>query len=100
MAGIKNIPTYTTIAAIIPDVDITTFYLDPEFGDIFNVFLNEDYVVMNGSPILEGYGVVIASDNMPSQIDIEVDNNGNMIIIGDEANKYNIDSDGNLTYTT
>ena len=99
MAGSKVISTYTTIAATIPAVDITTYYQDPDIGDILSVFINDTYQVFNGSPLSEGYAIVVGTDNFLSDIDLEIDVNGTLLVIGDEANMYDIDVNGNLTYT-
>lgn len=99
MAGIKQIPVYTIVAAEIPSVDITTYYQDPQLGGILNVFINESFQIVNSNPVLEGYLVAVGSEYFPSEVDLEIDVNGELIVFGEEAYKYDIDSDGNLTYT-
>lgn len=99
MAESKVLPTYTLIAAEVPSVDVSTIYQDTSLGDILMVFINDAYTILNGSPIKNGEGVVVGSDNFLVDIYLELDINGDLVVFGDDANKYDIDSDGNLTIT-
>lgn len=99
MAGSKILSIYTTVAAEIPDLDITTNYQDPDIGDILEIFINDTYQFFNSRDISEGYIVVVGNDNFLKDLDINIDVSGVLVVSGDEANKYDIDSNGNLTYT-
>lgn len=100
MAAIEIIPTYTVILAQIPPVDIITYYLDPDAGAIFQVFINEQYQYISGLFVLEGYGIVIAdSAIVPVLLDIFVDNDGHLYLNGQDETKYSIDANGHLIYT-
>lgn len=100
MAQAQYIPTYTIIQAIIPAVDVTTYYKDAQLGDILNVFINEEYQIINASPVQEGYLIVVASSISSTNIDLEIDSNGELMVFGDEAESYEIDANGFLIYTT
>lgn len=99
MAESKVLTTYTLIAASVPSVDVSTYYQDTTFGDILIVFINDTYKILNGSPLSEGHGIVVGSDNFLTDIYLEVDITGDLVVFGDDANKYSIDSDGNLIIT-
>ena len=101
MAELKKIPTYTVVTSTIPDVDVSVNYLNSCLGDIFNVFLNEEYKLINGTPFLQGHGVVTGSSLIPSMLDLFVEIDGHLILLGDvtEIAMYSIDSNGHLIYT-
>ena len=100
MSENKVIPTFTVVNAEIPDIDITTYYADDSYGEIYLTFINDLYESTSGSPILEGDLVAIGSDQFLTSIDLEIDVDGNLLAMGDEANRYNINENGELTYTT
>lgn len=100
MAGIVIIPTYTTVLANLPTVNIITYYLNPNAGAVYSVFINENYQVIQGQYILEGHGVAFINENIvPLLLDIFVDNNGHLIFSGQDENKYSINSNGHIIYT-
>ena len=100
MADIEIIPTYTTILAALPNVDIITYYLNPDLGAVWSVFINELYQYIDGIFIQEGYGVVFADPAIvPAILDIFVDNDGHLFTNGVDETKYSIDANGHLIYT-
>lgn len=101
MAQFVKIPTYTIISAT-TFVYATTYYQDPILGDVLQCFINEQYQFIDNLPILEGRLVVIMKQNFPTQTELELETNGNLMIFGNEqeVEKYEINENGHLTYTT
>lgn len=100
MPGIEIIPTYTVILAQIPPVDIITYYLDPDIGAIYQVFINNAYQFIDGQPTAEGHAIaVVDSATVPAVLDIFIDNDGHLIVNGFEEDRYSIDANGHLIYT-
>ncbi len=101
MADIEIIPTYTTILATVPPVDIITYYLDPNIGDVWSTFINDTYQWIDGQNILEGYSMLFANNSVvQALLSIYIDNDGHLIFSGLNASKYSIDTNGHLIYTT
>lgn len=100
MPSIQTISTYTNILANIPLVDIITYYLNPNMGAIWSVFINETYQYIDNAFVKEGYGVVVADPSIvPALLDIFVDTNGHLNTNGLDETKYSIDINGHLIYT-
>jgi len=100
MAAIEIIPTYTVILAQIPPVDIISYYLNPDSGNIWQVFINQSYQSIQGQYILEGHGILIANQAIvPAILDIFIDTDGHLITNGLDENNYSLDANGHLIYT-
>ena len=100
MPEIKAIPSYTVVAALAPDIDITTYFQDDSVGDVKLVFITEQAGTVNGNPIKEGYAIAVGNDDFMSLTYLEIDIDGNLLVVGDDANNYEININGELTYTT
>lgn len=100
MAAIEIIPTYTVILAQTPPVDIISYYLNPNIGNIWQVFINQAYQSIQGQFITEGHGVIIANPAIvPAILDIFIDTDGHLITNGLDEDKYSLDVNGHLIYT-
>lgn len=100
MPDIDIIPTYTVILAAIPPVDIITYYIDGNAGAVWQAFINDQYQVINGLNVSEGYGIIIADSSIvQALLSIYVDNDGHLFFSGLEAAQYSLDANGHLIYT-
>jgi len=99
MAEIKLLATYTLINAVVAPVTVETHYAEVSAGDIYAVFINEANQFINGIATQQGHGFYVSNANAPLLTDLEVDTNGNLIVFGDNADKYSLNAEGHLIYT-
>jgi hypothetical protein len=106
MAEIKKIKVFTK--AVVDDSNvgnITTFYDDGESevlsADLLGVDPTGVDVEMNYFGVNIASGVVtVDADKVPSKLEIVMDDDGHLLVNGDNANNYSIDqSTGHLIYT-
>lgn len=95
----KNIPNTTTFSKIGTSINIFTEYLDTSLPNIIKAFIAQIIGNQDGVPYQEGE-LVIQGKNAPVEIDYTINDNGELIIIGDscELKGYSI-VDGDLIYT-
>ena len=96
MPETKQISTFTNLNVVGTEISIYTYYgvVSPS---LLEVFLADVVGISNGVPYIEGEGIAILAVPL-TELDLIVDNDGDLNIIGDEALDYSIDSDGNLIY--
>lgn len=97
----KLIPTQTIITVDTDGntIDIFTFYNDGLAPFTILAFIASEDATINDTLIEQG-DLVIHMINSPEFIDYFLDSSGNLIVLGDDADNYSIDGDGNLIYTT
>ena len=102
MPETKLIPTATTLDVISNVITIFTEFLSG-LPNTINAFIAEIVATKNNIPYIEG-DLVITMVNSPESIDYVIDSNGNLIVntsaAANDADRYSIDSSGDLIYTT
>jgi len=97
------IPTTTITTINEPDIEIFTFY-DPNMDVLPNTIftiLADNVGSINGVSYIEGQ-LLIGMKNHPHDIDYDINSNGELIAytLGEgDADRYDIDANGDLTYT-
>lgn len=100
MSEQKLIPTITVVEENPPEIDIITYY-ELLFGlpHILQAFIGIDGGEYRSGVFFDHGEAGLTMKNSPEDIDGYIDPEGNLIIIGDDADKYSLDDNGNLTYT-
>lgn len=91
-----TIPSISILTRVGNTLTILTKYLSLLPYTII-AYLADIVGIDNSTPFIEGELVIEISDG--SQVDFILNSNGDLIVIGDDANNYSIDSNGNLIYT-
>lgn len=101
----KKIPTISYSICKGDDVEIHTLskYENYDCGDsvLPNIKfgnISEEQIVLNNEG-LNGGDLYVIGDEIPEENDLFLEENGNLIIVGVDANKYSINSFGELIYT-
>lgn len=94
MPEIKLIPTVTSLKIINSVIEIFTRFLKIAC-DTIQAFLANVVGTLGGVSFKEGE-LVVEMDNSPDNIDFFVDNNGDLVATGINANHYIINSLGEL----
>lgn len=97
MPQTKVIPTATILTVLNTAISIFTFY-NTGLPYILSAFIAQVVSSLNGVGYIEGQ-LIITATNYPQDIDFWVDSSGNLIILGDDANQYSLDGNGNIIYT-
>lgn len=97
MAETKQIPTRTELRVDGNDIDIfTQYFVGEDSQDILSVFIAQQQSSQDGVSYKEGDGIVSLKE--PNETIINVNSNGELIIVSPDANKYSI-VDQDLIYT-
>lgn len=97
MPQTQIVPTQTSISVIGLNIAIKTEYVSSGPPNVISAFISETIGMLNGTSYVEGELIITVKDYPDT--DFLLDSMGNLIVISDDANNYNIDSNGNLTYT-
>lgn len=97
MSEVKKIETKTIVETLNNLISITAIF-DQSGSDVLSTFISESVQVVNTIPFIEGE-LGISMNNYPNEIDFEIDQDGNLIVIAEDAEKYSIDENGDLIYT-
>jgi len=106
MAEIKNIESFTKVSTL-PDNtgNVTTYFNDNLSGilkaELIGIDPQEEIIQSNffNTKLAEGI-LTIDELKIPKDLEIVFDENGHLILIGDNANKYDIDPNtGHLIFT-
>lgn len=108
MAETRNIQTLTISTSLEDSLEICSIYLfqdvtcngetqHTDLPRIKKVILAEQVGSLNGESFIEGELAILAVE-VPTEVDFWLNNNGELIITGEDANGYYIDDDGNLIY--
>ena len=100
MATFSLLNTQTTVSAADSTINVLTYYLDENLGDILSVSISESVGTQNGVSFIENESLALMRDgSYPSSTNIEINSNGELEITSDDANRYSINSNGELEYT-
>lgn len=97
----KLIPTRTEYQASLGTVSISSIYDEDNLPDTIQGRIADEVGVQDGTSYIENE-LLLKTKHNPDHLYYDIDPNGNLILVintGDE-NKYAIDDDGNLTYTS
>lgn len=99
MAETKIIETQTLVTIVGSAISIKAYYeTGVSSGNTLLAFISDIVQTVDGVGFIEGE-LGITMENYPTAIDYEIDNDGNLIVIADDAEHYSIDSSGSLIYT-
>jgi hypothetical protein len=99
MPETKVLNTRTLVTIIGANISIQSYYDQGIVNNnILEGFISDSIKTVEGMNFIEGE-LGIRMQNYPSKIDVTLDDNGNLVIVGDDADKYSLDASGNLIYT-
>lgn len=104
MSEQRKIPTTTIVTVDTSSVQIFTYYnsTQEELPYTLSVIITNNVGSSNGISYLENE-LIMTMINHPSNIDFVINSNGELIVftpLVEDADRYSIDSEGNLIYTT
>ena len=94
--------TETSISIVGINISILTEYVSEGYPYILKGEIKDDVGNEGGEAYIEGELLIKMKDNYcPSSIDAYIDNDGNLILVGDtDVNNYYLDIDGNLMWSS
>jgi hypothetical protein len=101
MAETKVIETTTSVSVIGDVISIRAYYDTSEVdAATLEAFISDSVQVREGVTLIEGELAIIMTDGLyPSEIDFEINADGELIVTADDSANYSIDSSGDLIYT-
>jgi hypothetical protein len=97
--NLRVVSSLTNYTILDGDIVIFTYYNDSDTPPNIIQMLIEDYVgSLDGTDFIENELLAILK-NYPSLIDVQLNSGGDLLIIGNDALQYSINSNGELTYT-
>lgn len=96
------LPTETSISIIGTNISILTEYVSKGYPYILKGEIKNDVGSEGGVSYIEGELLIkIKNGAYPGLIDAYIDNNGNLILVGDsDVNNYYLNSDGDLMWVS
>jgi acyl carrier protein len=100
MPETKVLNTRTLVTIIGANISIQSYYDQGIVNNnILEGFISDSVKTVEGVDFIEGQLGIRMNDQYPSGIDVTIDSEGNLIIVGDSVEKYSLDASGNLIYT-
>lgn len=106
MPEIKDISIYTKAFVETGNTGQVGVYYNDEESEIYEANIlgvdpTGNQIEANFFSTSTGNGIIIANkDDIPENLEIVLEDNGNLVLIGDNADKYSIDQNtGHLIYT-
>jgi hypothetical protein len=100
MSEEKILSTQLVVIIIGNNISIRSYYNGQEVDiNTLAAFISETVQIVESVNFKEGELGIQMTDKYPNAIDYTLDSNGNLIVFGDDAEKYSIDDTGSLIYT-
>lgn len=104
MAEVKLLSTRTELQQSGSSLSIFTYFVKPEEEEsppfVIEAFVADDSGQIEGVPYLEGDLIIRFTDGKyPSDINLYIDQLGNLLVEANDASNYSINNSGDLLYT-
>ncbi len=94
----KIVPSTTILEILANIIEIFTFYnIIDELPNILAMIIGDGIGTIDDTPFIENELLAVVK-NYPTEINVQINSDGELLITGDDALQYSIDGNGNLIY--